>query len=250
MTDSDDTYVNGVLVGQTAYQYPPRKYQIPEGLLQEGENELLIRLVCRSGRGRLTPGPGKVYRVFNAQGVVELAGTWEFRISCRMDRPAPEQTFISWMPTGLYHGMLHPCQNYTVKGILWYQGESNDKRPRSYGRLLKKLICSWRKEWGQERLPFLIVQLPGFEIDLTEDGSWPMIRQAQQRTGLQAKGLIHCPLPGHALCQSLDFIQTCSHQLQTPVVLHAAPSSLLHQFSKEDRLTLSCLRLEEESVLG
>ena len=77
-----------------------------------------------------------------------------------------------------------------------------------------------------------------------------LIRQAQQRTGLQAKGLIHCPLPGHALCQSLDFIQTCSHQLQTPVVLHAAPSSLLHQFSKEDRLTLSCLRLEEESVLG
>lgn len=195
MTDSDDTYVNGVLVGQTAYQYPPRKYQIPEGLLQEGENELLIRLVCRSGRGRLTPGPGKVYRVFNAQGVVELAGTWEFRISCRMDRPAPEQTFISWMPTGLYNGMLHPCQNYTVKGILWYQGESNDKRPRSYGRLLKKLICSWRKEWGKERLPFLIVQLPGFEIDLTEDGSWPMIRQAQQQAS---------ELPDTAVTVNLD----------------------------------------------
>lgn len=181
MTDSDDAWVNGVPVGQTGYQYPPRKYRIPAGVLQKGENTLVVRLVSNNGHGRFTPGPGKEYRIFNEQGSVELGGRWEYRVGGRMEEPAPEQTFISWTPTGLYNGMLHPCQSYTVRGILWYQGESNDKRPDSYERILKTLIHSWRNEWGQERLPFLAVQLPGFEIDLPENGSWPSIRQAQQK---------------------------------------------------------------------
>lgn len=178
MVDSDETWINGVKVGQTPYQYPPRKYEIPEGLLKKGRNEVTVRLICGNGHGRLTPD--KEYRIFNERGSIELKGSWKYRIGCRLETPAPEQTFISWMATGLYQGMLHPCQNYTVKGILWYQGESNDKRPDSYGRLLKKMIQSWRIQWRQEHLPFVVAQLPGFSIDLEEDNRWPKIRQAQK----------------------------------------------------------------------
>ena len=178
MVDSDETWINGVKVGQTPYQYPPRKYEIPEGLLKKGRNEVTVRLICENGHGRLTPD--KEYRIFNERGSIELKGSWKYRIGCRLETPAPEQTFISWMATGLYQGMLHPCQNYTVKGILWYQGESNDKRPDSYGRLLKKMIQSWRIQWRQEHLPFVVAQLPGFSIDLEEDNRWPKIRQAQK----------------------------------------------------------------------
>ena len=178
MVDSDETWINGVKVGQTPYQYPPRKYEIPEGLLKKGRNEVTVRLICENGHGRLTPD--KEYRIFNERGSIDLKGSWKYRIGCRLETPAPEQTFISWMATGLYQGMLHPCQNYTVKGILWYQGESNDKRPDSYGRLLKKMIQSWRIQWRQEHLPFVVAQLPGFSIDLEEDNRWPKIRQAQK----------------------------------------------------------------------
>lgn len=178
MVDSDETWINGVKVGQTPYQYPPRKYEIPEGLLKKGWNEVTVRLICENGHGRLTPD--KEYRIFNERGSIDLKGSWKYRIGCRLETPAPEQTFISWMATGLYQGMLHPCQNYTVKGILWYQGESNDKRPDSYGRLLKKMIQSWRTQWRQEHLPFVVAQLPGFSIDLEEDNRWPKIRQAQK----------------------------------------------------------------------
>lgn len=178
MTDSDTVWINGTKVGETAYQYPPRKYEIPAGVLKAGKNEITVRLVCNNGRGRFTPG--KEYRIFDDRNSVNLEGVWEYRIGCRTEEPAPEQTFISWMATGLYQGMLHPCQYHTVRGILWYQGESNDRQPETYERLLKKMILSWRKEWKQEHLPFVIAQLPGFEIDLQEDGRWPELRRAQQ----------------------------------------------------------------------
>ncbi|MCI5647949.1 MAG: sialate O-acetylesterase [Fusicatenibacter sp.] len=179
MTDADTTYVNGQLAGETGYQYPPRKYQIPGGCLKEGVNEICIRLVVRRGQGRVTPG--KKYEIFNPHGRIDLEGAWEYCIGCSM-KEAPEQDFITWQPTGLYNGMLAPCHPYTIRGVLWYQGESNDKRPDTYEELLKRMIRFWREKWQQERLPFLIAQLPDFSIDLPKgDESWPKIREAERK---------------------------------------------------------------------
>ena len=55
LTDSDETYVNGVFVGETGYCFPPRIYPVNGGVLKPGENEILIRLECRDGKGRITP---------------------------------------------------------------------------------------------------------------------------------------------------------------------------------------------------
>ena len=179
LVDSDETYVNGVLVGSTGYQYPPRKYDIPEGLLHAGENTVVIRLTCNDGRGRMTPD--KPYRVFTREDCAELSGEWEYRIGARIQEPAPGVDFVSWKPTGLYNGMLAPCRKFTVKGFVWYQGESHDNM---YEKRLKQMIFSWREQWGLGNLPFLIAQLPGFSIDLAEDGSWPAIREIQRRAGM------------------------------------------------------------------
>lgn len=62
MVDSDKVYVNGQLIGETGYQYPPRKYDIPEGLTREKDNVISIRLTIELGLGRVTPGPAKNIR--------------------------------------------------------------------------------------------------------------------------------------------------------------------------------------------
>lgn len=192
LVDSDRVYLNGVLVGETGYQYPPRKYAVPGGVLKAGENEILIRLVVNDGRGRITPG--KEYSVSWGNGKADLAGEWEYRVAGRCTR-APEMDFLCRKASGLYQGMLAPCLPYTVRGIFWYQGESNDRRPEDYGSLLKGLIRSWREGWGEE-LPFIVAQLPAFSIDLKDtDEGWPRIRQAQ----LEAAAL-----PGVAVTVNLD----------------------------------------------
>lgn len=183
MVDSDRTYINGVLVGETGYQYPPRKYEIPKGVLKNGENEITIRLVCDHGQGRMTPE--KKYQIFTEDNRIDLEGTWEYRIGFRCG-PAPEMDFINRKPTGLFNAMVAPCLPYTVKGVLWYQGESNDSSPDTYEDLLRRLILNWRENWKQDKLPFVVAQLPGFSIDLLEDSeAWPKLRHAQS----QAAGL-------------------------------------------------------------
>lgn len=179
MTDSDRTYINGTFTGETGYQYPPRKYTVPAGVLRKGENNICIHLICNDGRGRVTPG--KDLCIFLGTERVDLSGSWEYRIHKTMKK-APEMDFLCRKAGGLYQGMLAPCQKYTVRGVLWYQGESNDKAPGDYEELLKRMILSWRKSWNQKKLPFVVVQLPGFSIDLPEENSgWPEIREAQSK---------------------------------------------------------------------
>lgn len=197
LTDSDRIYINGVLVGETGYCYPPRRYPIPDGLLRPGSNEIQIRLICRNGGGRVTEG--KPYDILwedvcsdsfggtapSGQDVLEpisLAGEWEYQVRA-VCGPAPEQEFINRRPTGLFQGMVAPCLPYSVRAVVWYQGESNDCRPENYGELLKGMIRDWRKKWRQERLPFVIVQLPNCQTDIAEGDAWPLIREAQRRAG-------------------------------------------------------------------
>ncbi|MCD7765035.1 MAG: sialate O-acetylesterase, partial [Lachnospiraceae bacterium] len=208
LTDADQTFVNGTLVGETGYRYPPRIYPIPKGLLRAGENEIRIHLVCRNGEGRVTPGK-KMELAWNADrndtrndihsgsrndmqndmqgdgsGSICLAGEWEYCVLARTEK-APEQVFLNRGPTGLFHGMVAPCLPYTVKGVVWYQGESNDCRPENYESLLKDMIADWRERWMQEKLPFVVVQLPNCGVDIAgmecDVEPWAVIREAQRK---------------------------------------------------------------------
>lgn len=179
IVDSDIVYVNGVMVGRTEYQYPPRKYEIPEGLLKAGENTIVIRVVCDNGGGRFTVG--KKYAVWSETCEIDLIGTWQYRIGTTYHQ-VPPTDFVHWKPTVLYNGMTAPCHNYTIGGIVWYQGESNCENPDTYLDGLKMLIGGYRKMWNDESLPFYNVQLPNFWIDLpgSETSGWREVREKQR----------------------------------------------------------------------
>lgn len=184
IVDSDTVYVNGVRVGHTDYQYPPRKYPIPEGLLWEGENSITVHVKCENGHGRFTPD--KMYALWNEDGKIDLQGQWRYKIgaSCGQIRPTD---FVNWKPTGLFNGMMAPCRNYTIAGFLWYQGESNTHVPEVYLDRMQRMIAGYRKDWQEESLPFLYVQLPNFAIDICDSDAdetgqgWPVVRELQRQ---------------------------------------------------------------------
>ncbi len=80
-----------------------------------------------------------------------------------------------------YNGMIYPLAPYGIAGVIWYQGESNVQRPNLYARLLRAMIASWRKLWGQGDFPFLFVQLPNYgqRQNVPTDSNWARLREAQ-----------------------------------------------------------------------
>lgn len=196
MVDSDIVYVNGQKVGETFYQYPPRKYDIPESLTREKDNTIVIRLCVETGNGRFTPG--KEYKIFNDAAEVNLADAdneeafWQYRIGAECGQ-IPPTDFISWKATGLYNAMTAPCHNYPVDGVIWYQGESNVGDGYDYNDFTKRMVEGYRKAWGDENLPFIAVQLPNFVIDalpVTDD--WGKFRLVQNK-------LLDIPMTGLAV---------------------------------------------------
>jgi sialate O-acetylesterase len=81
-------------------------------------------------------------------------------------------------PNVLYNGMIAPLTHYSIKGVIWYQGESNTDRPAQYRKLFPALIRDWRKEWGQGDFPFLYVQLASWGIQYFQL-KFPELREAQ-----------------------------------------------------------------------
>jgi sialate O-acetylesterase len=89
-------------------------------------------------------------------------------------QPAKERPYEA--PATLYNGMIAPIAGFAMRGVIWYQGETNTAYPVDYRRVLASLITSWRESWGQGEFPFLIVQLPNFKGP-TRD--WVALRHSQ-----------------------------------------------------------------------
>lgn len=178
--DEDITYINGKEVGTLPMQYIPRRYVVPEGLLKEGTNVIVIRVVNYSGKGGFYKE--KPYCLEWDQDRIDLSGPWQYCIGAK-NTPLPTPTFVSWQPSGLYNAMIAPVISYPIKGVIWYQGETNGSRPKEYESLLKALIRDWRSKWGQD-FPFLYVQLPNFEEANPEpvESDWAILREGQLRT--------------------------------------------------------------------
>lgn len=87
-------------------------------------------------------------------------------------------------PSAIYNAMIHPWVGYTMKGSIWYQGESNAGRAKEYETIFPLLIIDWRKQWKSE-LSFYFVQLANFRAPTTEPGvpnSWAELQNAQLLT--------------------------------------------------------------------
>lgn len=178
IVDADSVFVNGNFVGTTSYQYPPRIYSFNANFLKGGKNEITVRVINNSGKGGFVTD--KPYELIIGDKTIDLKGSWNYNLGSKM-QPLPGQTFVRWKPVGLYNAMIAPLKNYSLKGVLWYQGESNTKKPSEYFALMETLIDTWRTQIDQEKLPFLIVQLTNYMDPKLEpvESSWAALRQQQ-----------------------------------------------------------------------
>ena len=89
--------------------------------------------------------------------------------------------FAAWAPAALFNGMIAPLTHFAIRGVIWYQGESNDaKRAPLYAHLFPTMISDWRRAWDEGDFPFLFVQIANFNTG--PEANWPEIRDAQRRT--------------------------------------------------------------------
>lgn len=193
MIDADSTFVNGQYVGNITYMYPPRNYNVPEGILKEGENTVEIHLYACGGN---PPGfvPDKEYSLETPGGKVSLLKGWEHKPGRRMPARDP-QVFLQYKPAGLYNAMEAPLKDFAFSGFIWYQGESNCDNAADYGSLLETLVQTRREELATPDLPFYIIELAAFEhSELTDnDWGWNRVQKEQRRTAENVEGVYLVP---------------------------------------------------------
>jgi sialate O-acetylesterase len=186
IVDADDTYVNGVLVGNVTYQYPPRRYEVPAGLLKAGRNIIVVKITNTAGKGGFVPD--KPYYLTDGDQKIDLRGDWQYKVGAVFPPVNSRDNYNPFSaqnePTGLYNTMVAPAIDYAIKGVLWYQGEANTIRPDEYKQLLPALISDWRNKWREGNFPFIYAQLPGFmEVDYSpSESKWAQLREAQLET--------------------------------------------------------------------
>ncbi len=186
--DFDVTYVNGVRVGQTDASTPnayaaPRRYRVPESVLCKGTHVIAVRVFDEYGMGGFA-GPAGQMRL-SADGVASrlpLDGPWRWHAEHRL---LPwRMIFGGTRTSGPYNAMIHPLSRSALRGVIFYQGESDVTRAERYQHLFPLLIDSWRETFHDEALPFLYVQLANFTPRLPEpgDSDWAELREAQRLT--------------------------------------------------------------------
>lgn len=187
--DVDSTWINGRLVGNSHWS-GPRTYRIAPELVTPSGNALVVRVIDLGGQGGIR-GDAEALHLRPVDGgerdVVSLAGPWHYRRGVELaqlppfSRPPQENQ----IPTGLYNAMIAPITNLPVKGVIWYQGETNAGRAYQYRELFPKLIEDWREQFEQSDMPFLFVQLANFmdvQEDPGEESAWAELREAQTMT--------------------------------------------------------------------
>lgn len=181
IVDGDQVFVNGKEIGQTGYQYPPRIYAVPAGLLKAGKNTITIRLTSYSGNAGFVKD--KRYALDLGNEAVPLSGQWQYKIGARADS-MEKTTTLHYQPAALFNAKLAPTLRTGIKGVIWYQGESNTTRAKEYETLFADLITDWRAQYKQGDFPFLFVQLANFMTAKAEpsESEWAATREAQRKT--------------------------------------------------------------------
>lgn len=189
IVDADSAWINGRYVGNITYQYPPRIYTVPAGLLHEGKNSVVVRVASYSGVPHVVPE--KPHKLLFADGEeISLEGKWRHRIGSRMNQ-APTVTDFFQNPTVLYNGMIAPMAGLPFRGVVWYQGESDVDINDEYAALMKALVKDWRKTFDNPQLPFYIVELADFlhPSDVAGRAEWQKLRDAQRRAADETEGV-------------------------------------------------------------
>ena len=176
--DDDITWFNGQRVGETQGYTQERVYELPAEAVKAGENIITLRVRDDTGGGGIY---GSADAMYLAQGderlEVDLAGSWRYDAS--QEPPFPASSNLHHQPAMLYNAMIAPLLPYPIKGVIWYQGESNAGRAEQYATLFPAMIEDWRQRWGGQAFPFLFVQLANFKPEGAPADQWAYLREAQ-----------------------------------------------------------------------
>jgi len=178
----DQTWINGHVVGNTFGWGTSRTYAVPAEHLQAGTNIVVVNVQNGYGSGgMLEAAPGQRGLVAGTGERIALTD-WQYK-AVRSDVGSPPQT--PWQSVGglstLHNGMVAPLRDYGIRGVLWYQGESDTGTPETYREKLDALMGQWRDTFG-ETLPVFVVQLANYGTVPTQptESNWAELREAQR----------------------------------------------------------------------
>ena len=189
----ETTYFNGEKVGsrgsfepmETKYWDQRRVYKIPGSKVKAGKAVIAVRVINVFGQGGMTSNHDPLDMYICPAGAaagerISLAGKWKFDFVFRLPaQPYREHPKI----TNLFNGMINPLIPFPVKGVIWYQGESNSGNAYDYRVRFPDMIRDWRNRWNDE-FPFFWVQLANFRSakDNPAADSWAVVRESQDAT--------------------------------------------------------------------
>lgn len=181
--DSDECYVNGILIGKTENRYDlPREYKLEPEVLKAGINVICIKVIDTGGGGGAWGMDNQLY-VETGGNKTTLAGDWHYKVGLNLPAPRDAASPNSF-PSLLYNGMINPLINFPIKGVIWYQGENNAGNFIKYRELFPALINDWRNKWHIGNFTFLFVQLANYmePPQVPQQSSWAGLREAQAMT--------------------------------------------------------------------
>lgn len=183
LDDVGRVWINGQPVGMNARSWQPSSFDVPAGVLKPGKNVLIINILDTYANGGLS-GPAELMKLsFGADGDLALGDGWRYAVPAKTPEGAPR---VPWGDTAgsgtLYNGMIAPLGPIGVKGVAWYQGESDVDLP-GYEDRMRAMMADWRRQFGSPDAAFVAVQLAAYGPPLTKEGEsgWAAMRQTQYR---------------------------------------------------------------------
>jgi len=184
--ERDRVWINGVPVGAQLVAAEARSYRIPAGVLKAGRNSIAVRVIDEMGGGGFSSPADALALMLPGGARKSLAGSWRYRRGTADSAWKGAPPAIPWsMPRGLtmaWNGMIAPLAGTGLRGIAWYQGESNTSRAADYTAALRAWRTSWRAHFNDAALPVVVVQLPGYGPRSIRpvDAPWAQLREAQR----------------------------------------------------------------------
>ncbi|MDX1941074.1 MAG: sialate O-acetylesterase [Saprospiraceae bacterium] len=183
--DSDMTWVNGQKIGEMIQRYNENRiYNIPASILKAGKNIITVRVDDTGGGGGIYGKPELLY-LETANKKHDIIGEWKYKVG--EARFGGGNSTTNQTPMLLYNKMIHPILDFPIKGVIWYQGESNagGNDAYEYRNLFHTMIQDWRARWTNSgTFPFLFVQLANFMQAKSDpsESDWAVLRESQSKT--------------------------------------------------------------------
>ncbi len=162
--DIDVTWFNGQMLGSGESWDKPRQYIIPASLIKPGRNILAIRCIDTGGPGGVWGEADQYYISNSSNEKIPIAGEWYYKktLPNKGFPPRPTSFENPNCPTVLFNAMIAPLIPYSMRGVIWYQGENNTYTALRYRTLFPLMINDWRTKWAQGEFPFYFVQLANY----------------------------------------------------------------------------------------